>query len=294
MIAQFGQPAQSPPDEGSPVVPPRFVPLPASGKVRQAVAFFALNWPGLVMVVSMVSSTAIGNEVSSGLGDGPNEHLFTALLLLACALCFPCAIRLGEVLGKRRAIEILCMAGIAGHLIMAVAPWYPVALTGHVIAGMLFGVGPLCLLAMGDCFPGRKALLVVTPVTIVLSGSTTSLVNAWTPRVLNAVGWRGAEVAVALLIVSALLLMRTVPRYPAESAGVRLGEVGLAGKLFEGAGPGLIIVGVVDGVTLGWSSAFALPVAAVGAGILGVSVVRGRRAKREVGQVRVLPPSVRR
>lgn len=268
----------SPPQESAPSSSPGrpdYAPLP-EGAFRKWLALFAWNLPGLLLVVCAVSS----GKIETGLvGDLPTSHRdwFSMVFLTASLIGFPTAIRIGEVYGRRRSIELVCAVGVLGQLVITAAPSFGVALTGHAIAGLYTALGPVCLFALGDAFPGRRNFALCVLAVIVMSGATAMLTNAVMPSLLEAVGWRGTTGVLAALLVLAAVLMRTVPRYPAT--GARFSEVGLGNQVLVGAGPALIIVGLVKGLSWGWSSAFVL--SALGAGVLCVlaAVFRGIRAK---------------
>ncbi|MFC8086940.1 hypothetical protein [Streptomyces sp. NPDC057340] len=253
-----------------------YSPLPDTGKMRKALALFAWNLPGLLLVVCAVSSGKLEPRI---VADLPTSHpdWFSLTFVLATLLGCPAAIRIGELYGKRRAVEVVCAVGVAGQLVTLAAPGFGVALAGHALAGLYVAVGPVSLFALGDCFPGRRNFVLCVLAVIVMSAATAALTTAVTPALLDAVGWRGMSALLAGLIAVAALLLRTVPRHPAT--GVRFAEVGLAARLLDGAGPALLVTGLVMGTKWKWGSAFVLTALGVGAGLVALLVLRGVRGK---------------
>ncbi|MGW4026655.1 hypothetical protein [Streptomyces sp. NPDC005009] len=228
------------------------------------------------MVVCAVSSGKLEPEI---LADLPASHgdWFSLVFVLATLLGCPAAIRIGELYGKRRAVEVVCAVGVVGQVVTLAAPGFSVALAGHAVAGLYVAVGPVSLFALGDCFPGRRDFVLCVLAVIVMSALTAALTAAVTPSLLDAIGWCGTAALLAGLIAGAALLMRVVPPHPAT--GVRFREVGLAARLLDGAGPALIVTGLVMGVKWGWTSAFALTTLGAGAACVALLVLRGVRGR---------------
>lgn len=249
--------------------------LPATGRLRRAAAVIALILPSPVLVVSAFSSGKIEPHLVQGLA-GSREDLLSLCFLLASLCGCPVAVKIGEVYGKRRALELCCLVGMAGQLLTVIAPWYWMGVTGHILGALYLSLGPLPLFALRECFPGRFRVCIVA--FLATLGATAGLSSQVVPPLLGALGWRGFSVVLFCLPLAALLLLCTlVPAPPAATGRVR--ALGLPHRLVEGAGPALLIAGVVKGFSWGWTSSFVLFAFGAGALCLVWAMVHGRDAR---------------
>lgn len=176
---------------------------------RRPLVLLALNWPGVLLVISAVLAGKIQPEL---VRDLPTAHggWYTPVFVLVSLLAIPVAVRAGRVHGWKRALVAVVLCGLGGQVVTALAPTFTVALVGHAVTGIYTAAGPLCLLAMRDCFPRRKFPLVVLGVLGVI-GLFVAATSAASGVLLATLGWRGVTWCLGALSMLALVLLAVVP-----------------------------------------------------------------------------------
>jgi MFS family permease len=171
--------------------------------------------------------------------------------VLAAAVAIPLAGRLGDRLGRRRALlwSLGCFA--LGSLICALAGSIGVLIAGRVVQGLGAGVAPLALALARDHLPPERLPSAVG--ALVAAGSIGSVAGLLLAGLLvdhvsvSAIFWLLLAVALAL----SLLVLAVVP----ESRERTAEPVDVAGGLLLGGALGLATVAISQGNAWGWTSA---------------------------------------
>ncbi|MGH2886292.1 MAG: MFS transporter [Solirubrobacteraceae bacterium] len=171
--------------------------------------------------------------------------------LLAAAVAIPLAGRLGDRLGRRRALvwSLGCFA--VGSLICALSASIGVLVAGRVIQGLGAGLAPLAVaLAREHLARERVPMAVGALVAAGSIGSVAGLLIAG-PLVdhvsVSAIFW----LLLAVALILGCLVLGVVPESRERSAE----RVDVAGALLLGAVLGLVTVAISQGDRWGWSSA---------------------------------------
>jgi len=143
---------------------------------------------------------------------------------------------LGDRLGKLRVIAAATMAGLIGNLICALAPVFPLLLTGRVLSGATAAaVIPLSMAWIGDQvhYSQRQTVLARFLTGQIMGFIAGQFAGGWFSDTL---GWRGAFASLAciFLVVGFVLWQRARLETPpaANPAGVRRRPFGGAANVF--------------------------------------------------------------
>lgn len=250
-------------------------PTPAAGVRKRPLVLLALNWPGMLLVISAVLAGSIQPALVADLSTAHGDW-YTLLFVLLSLLVIPLGMKAGEVHGPRRVLLVVAVCGAAGQALTAVAPTFTVALVGHALTALYTPAGPLCLIAMRDYFPRRRFALVVMSILVVI-GALVAATNAMSGTLLDAVGWRGASWCLVVLTALALALLVFVPGKPPQR--FMLNELDVPERLLHGSVLVLVVLGLLKGGDWGWSSPAVL--CTIGGGILLglLATVRARSAR---------------
>ncbi|MGW0460763.1 MFS transporter [Streptomyces tendae] len=250
--------------------------LPSHGGFRRFLALFALNWPGIVLVISAVLSGTVQADM---VDDLPTSHggLYTLVFALTSLLGMPLALKASDLHGKKRILGVACVLGIIGNAITLAAPTFMVALLGHAIAGLYTAAGPLSLFAVRDCFP-RKRFPIVLLCILAIIGFFVAVTQAVSGALVDTLGWRTSVGCLIVLTVLAMLLLKAVPPVPPRE--VRFKDLDVPNRILDATSPMLLTLGVIKGGDWGWTSPATLGTIGVGV-VLGVILgMRARAAKR--------------
>jgi MFS family permease len=194
--------------------------------------------------------------------------------VLAAAVAIPVAGRLGDRVGRRRALlgSLGCFA--LGALISAVSQSMGILVAGRVIQGLGAGVAPLAVAVARDHvsrerFPAAVGAVIAagsigTVAGLLVAGRLVDHVSV------SAIFW--------FLCVAAALLACLVAVVVPESAERSADPIDLFGALLLGAALGLVTVAISEGNRWGWGSARTLLFFAAAAVALGALIARERLA----------------
>jgi MFS family permease len=179
--------------------------------------------------------------------------LISGYLIVGAAIA-AVAGRLGDILGRRQVMMILLAVGAIGSLISAVAPNYPILLTGRVIQGLTGAILPLCIgLVRENLPPNRVSMGIGLMISGASAGTALGLVlGGW---IVDTSGWHGVFVASALFCTTSFILIwRLLPPSPRLAAS-RIDW--LSGILFA---PGILalLFYISNGAKTGWTAPFNL------------------------------------
>ncbi|MFC0041495.1 MFS transporter [Actinomadura rayongensis] len=250
---------------------------------------------GLPLMLAMVIPAqllAITGIIGGAVQPHIAQHFHTteiAWFSLASALVtlvsVPFAMKFADIYGKRRVMLLLAVAGLAGDVVAALAPSYPVLLAGRMITGLYGPVVALIHAAVREYFPPRR----IATAYGVVTGSIGVITLAGPPatgRLVDAHGWRGGMWLLAGLTAFAALM---IWRMPETRRRGRFGaDFDWAGGLLLGAGVALIVFGVGRGNGHGWTALQTCGPILAGLAALACFVPVELRAARPVVDVRML------
>lgn len=189
--------------------------------------------------ISHNSVVALLDGIAGSLHTDPAGTSWVATsTLIAAGVAMPLGSRIGEALGKRRALLVSLSGCAVGSVLCAAAANLAVLLSGRVLQGLAAGAVPLCLgLVIDHVGAAARARVVALLALIGAIGSVVGLPVAG--AVAEAAGWRTVYALLAVLAGTAILaVLLCVPRDPV-TAGAPLDAIG-----------GLALGGIVVSVLL--------------------------------------------
>jgi predicted MFS family arabinose efflux permease len=191
--------------------------------------------------------------------------------------------RLADKIGKKKVLLIMIGCGIAGAVMVVLAPNFGVVIAGRVLHGVSFGIAFMNISLARDIFP-RKLQSVAIALTATGSGVLSIVSSLATKPVIESFGWQGIFWAPALYSVAVgLLLLILVPESPVRAGGPGfdlLGAFLLAGSVT------CLLIPVSLGGTLGWTSPTVISLFIAGAILAAVWVVQALHTKSPVIAIR--------
>ena len=125
-------------------LPPGSAPLTGP---RRPLTLLALNWPGVLLVISAVLAGKIQPELVRDLPNRTPRPIHAGLRPGEPPGHSPRP-EAGDVRGRKRAQVAVGVCGLGGQVVTALAPTFTVTLVGHTVTGLYTPAGPLCLLVM--------------------------------------------------------------------------------------------------------------------------------------------------
>ena len=226
----------------------------------EAVAFsFNLVSPTLVPISTEFQTTQLG-------------WMYTSLTLVG-AVSIPLTTKLADLYGKKRMILVVTAIATVGALLVAIANSYAVVLVGRALEGTLLALVPLVYSIMRDIFPRR---ILAFSVTIAASG--VGVVTIAGPFIAGYLvdnhGWQSVFWFLFVeQLVGLILILFIIPESPVRQR-VRLDWLG---AILLGGGLGVILLGVSQGATWGWTDVRTLACIFGGLAVLALWVVSARR-----------------
>ena len=226
----------------------------------EAVAFsFNLVSPTLVPISTEFETTQLG-------------WMYTSLTLVG-AVSIPLTTKLADLYGKKRMILVVTAIATVGALLVAIANSYAVVLIGRALEGTLLALVPLVYSIMRDIFPRR---ILAFSVTIAASG--VGVVTIAGPFIAGYLvdnhGWQSVFWFLFVeQLVGLILILFIIPESPVRQR-VRLDWLG---AILLGGGLGVILLGVSQGATWGWTDVRTLACIFGGLAVLALWVVSARR-----------------
>lgn len=170
--------------------------------------------------------------------------------LLAAAVTTPIVGRMGDMLGKDRALTFALGAIVLGSVIAALAPSLAIVVLGRVVQGLGGAIFPLAFGILRDEFPRDRLPAAIGSVSAVIAvGGGLGMVLAG--PILNLFNWRWLFWLPAIVVGAVAVLSRIiVPASPVRTGGSInwLGAALLASWLIA------LLVPVSEGTAWGWSS----------------------------------------
>jgi len=226
-------------------------------------------------LVGAIATILLGPQsialVSAEFGTAHGAWFVTAELI-GSAVMVPLIARTAELYGKRRIMMIVMAAGIVGSLLVAVAPWYGIALVGRILQGATIASSVLGPAIVREQFPARIAPLAVGLVATG-SGLPGALIPFVTGPVIDNLGYRYVFGGLAVAMLALALIIRWTVR---ESDVRDTGTVDYRGAVLVGVCLGALLAGISLGPTSGWVApeVIVLIVVAIVAGVLWVRTAR--------------------
>lgn len=217
---------------------------------RAAVLVLALLWPAQIMTVAGVmtsmSQAAIAQHFQT-------VHIawFILIYSIVGTVLTPFAAKLGDIHGKKKVMLVIIAIGLAGDVIVALAPNFQVLLIGRGLAACYAPIVALVFATVREVFPPR----LVGPVSGTI-GSSVGFVVALCPLIagalLDAVGFRGALWFLAgITAVGLALVWLFVPTTPGRP---KRGQLDWAGGLLIGASVAGLAYVIERAGEWGWTS----------------------------------------
>ncbi|MBX6383255.1 MAG: MFS transporter [Microbispora sp.] len=179
--------------------------------------------------------------------------------LLSASVATPLLGRIGDMIGKERALLVALAAIALGCLIAAVAPNVGVLITGRVVQGFGGAVFPVSFGIVRDEFPAARVPSMIGVLSAVIAGGNGVGIVIAGP-IVEALGWRGMFWLPTILAVATVVLAhRYVPRSPVRSPG----RINWAAAALLSGWLVTLLVPLSKATSWGWGSAAVLaPLAA--------------------------------
>lgn len=193
-----------------------------------------------------------------------NTAWVASIITLAGATVMPLVGKAADKWGKKRVILLLGVIFLAGSVICALAPDFTVLMVGRALQGCLVGIVSLSYSLVRDIMPREFVPIALgTVVTgIGMAAVAGPFVAGWL------IDHHGPEGVFWFLALYALVLLPFYAFVIPEST-VRVDRpVDYIGTLLLGPGIGVLLLGITQGSTWGWSAASTLVCLVVGVAML--------------------------
>ncbi|MFF2027104.1 MFS transporter [Streptomyces sp. NPDC058171] len=228
--------------------------LPPEGVGHRSTA----GWIGVLVILVLLSEEVAYafNLVTPALPNmaatfqTPHIAWVSTLFTLTGAISAPLVGKLADRDGKKKWLLITtgCMA--LGSLIVALAPTFSIVLIGRAVEGFGLAIVPIVYSLMRDIFPKRMLAVAVSLATAGI-GVTTITGPIFAGLLIDNFGYRGVFFALAVfpLVIGALVLI-VVPESPIRVQT----QIDWTGGLLLGAAIAVLLFGIGEGGTWGWTS----------------------------------------
>ncbi|MFP5311928.1 MAG: MFS transporter, partial [Actinomycetes bacterium] len=169
-------------------------------------------------------------SVQLGISDA-DITWFSVVSTLAMGVLVPVLSKLGDIYGHRRMLRIATVAVLAGALLVALAPNYPLVLLGRVLSGPLAVWLPLEIALVHNRISGDGARKAIgTLVAFLTIGAIAGTLTAGTVATFVPDTTMVLLIPVALVVVCSIVVFAFVPESDVRAAGKIdvIGFVGLA------------------------------------------------------------------
>jgi len=238
----------------------------------------ALLWPAQLVNMSQAIATVAQAQVAQAFHT-TQIVWFNVIYALIGTLLLPFAVKLSDMIGKRRVMLVLVAAGLVGDVICALAPTYEVLLAGRAVAALYVPVAALSLAAARDIVSARRLPGITGAIGAALGAviAVGPLIAGW---LLDGFGFHGAMWFIATCTAIGLALVATV--LPETPRHADRGGFDWAGGALLGLGVLAVMSGLGQGSDLGWASGQVLGPVVVGVLLLVVFVLVERRASNPI------------
>lgn len=207
------------------------------------------------------------------------------IAFLTASIGMPLVGKLADMYGKKRLLLIVLAVTVAGAVLSAVAPNFPVFLIGRALQGAIFSVAFLCYSLVRDVFPPRIVPFAVS-VTITGTGIVVVLQPFLAGWLIDNHGVTGAfwfvTVLTAVLAAAALLV---IPESPVRSTDSR---PDLVGAVLLGGSVAAVLLAVSKAPEWGWSSAATVVLLLLGCAMFAAWLVQAGRTPEPLINIRQL------
>ena len=207
------------------------------------------------------------------------------IAFLTASIGMPLVGKLADMYGKKRLLMIVLAVTVAGAVLSALAPTYPVFLIGRALQGAIFSVAFLCYSLVRDLFPPRIIPFAVS-VTITGTGIVVVLQPFLAGWLIDNHGVTGAfwfvTVLTGVLAAAAFLI---IPESPVRSGASR---PDLVGAVLLGGSVATVLLAVSKAPEWGWSSAATLALLLLGCAMFAGWLVQAGHTPEPLINVRQL------
>ncbi|MDF3313274.1 MFS transporter [Rhodococcus sp. T2V] len=262
--------------------------LPPEGVSQKSTA----GWIGVLLILVLLSEEVAYafNLVTPALPNmaatfqTPYIAWVSTLFTLTGAISAPLVGKLADRDGKKKWLLITtgCMA--VGSLIVALAPTFPLVLVGRAVEGFGLAIVPIVYSLMRDIFPKRMLAVAVSLATAGI-GVTTITGPIFAGLLIDNFGYRGVFFALAVfpVLIGALVLL-VVPESPVR---VRT-QIDWTGGLLLGLTVAILLFGIGEGGTWGWTSWKTLLCAALAIATFAIWIQQAKRSANPLIDLSVL------
>ncbi|MFE7244076.1 MFS transporter [Streptomyces sp. NPDC057580] len=230
----------------------RRTPGRASWKGRPGLATTVLAFAGLAGITAQACLIPLVGDLPALLGVGPEQASWAVTLtLIVGAVATPTCGRLADLLGRGRVLLWCLGAATLGSLLCAVAPGYPLFLTGRALQGAATAVIPLGISVLSELASGA-ALRRGTALVSATMGVGTAVGVALGAFVAQVANWQGMFLVVgALCGLAAWGVRALLPRRAGDGLG---GPFDWWGFCTLSVGLTAFLLAVSRGNTWGWAA----------------------------------------
>ncbi|MFI9383125.1 MFS transporter [Kutzneria sp. NPDC052558] len=238
----------------------------------------ALLWPAQLVNMSQAIATVAQAQVAQTFHT-TQIVWFNVVYALIGTLLLPFAVKLSDMVGKRKVMLALVLIGLVGDIMCALATSYDVLLVGRAVAAFYVPVAALALAAARDVVPAAKLPGITGAIGAALGGvvAVGPLIAGW---LLDGFAFHGAMWFIATCTVIGLVLIVTV--LPETPRHADRGGFDWAGGVLLGLGVLAVMSGIGRGSDLGWASGQVLGPVAIGLLVLVGFVFVERRARNPI------------
>ncbi|MFI1462485.1 MFS transporter [Nocardia carnea] len=207
------------------------------------------------------------------------------IAFLTAGIGMPLVGKLADMYGKKRLLMIVLAVTVAGAVLSALAPNFPVFLIGRALQGAIFSVAFLCYSLIRDVFP-PKIIPFAVSVTITGTGIVVVLQPFLAGWLIDNHGVTGAfwfvSVLTAALTAAAFVV---VPESPVRSGDSR---PDLMGAVLLGGSVAAVLLAVSKAPEWGWTGAATLVLVLLGCASFAAWLVQAGRTPEPLINVRQL------
>jgi EmrB/QacA subfamily drug resistance transporter len=204
--------------------------------------------------------------------------------LLSAAIATPLLGRIGDMIGKRRALFVVLGAVILGDLVAALAPTLGILIVARLLQGLGGAIFPLAFGIIRDQFPRERLASAVGAISAIIAvGGGLGVVLAG--PIVGTLGWRWLfwipMIATSVVVVLAAIF---VPESPSRSGG-RLNLLGaalLAGWLVA------VLLPLSEGSSWGWGSPLTIGLFVLAAVLIALWITVEYRSPNPVIDMRMM------